>query len=240
MSEETKEATTSDEALNQAAEQTTEETPKTEETASETKTEEPSVIEKELQQTKSELGRAQKAMGEMSSMKDEISSLKSLLENQATQKQTANEAENIVTTEQDVRGVFNRLEVEKREKAAKYDNDYLNHIAKLANADKLSDDNLQKIEEVLKTSVTSSKSNFTNFVMDAEINYRDAKLILAGKGDKSVNLKGDTPTGTGIGKPSENGGSDKTTMPKLDPVAQEYAEKMGMSAEDVNKALKGL
>jgi hypothetical protein len=242
MSEETKEGTTSDEALNQAAEQA-EETPKTEETPSETKTEEQSELEelkKENQRVKSELGRAQKAMNEISDMRSKVSSLEALLQNQAIQKETEQSAETLVTTEQDVTNVLQKWEKKKQAEQDKYTNDYLNNVASFAQKDGLDDKQMLELEDILKTSITNSDSNFQNAQYDAKVNYLQAKLILKEKSEKSVNLKGDTPKGTGIGKPSENGGSEKNTMPKLDPIAQEYVDKMGMSAEEVTKALKGL
>jgi hypothetical protein len=242
MSEEEK-GTPTDDALDEALKKDAENQTSTEEVPSETKTEEKfdakEVMDK-INNLSAEIGRGGKALNEIESVKNDIASLKSLLENQATTRQTEQETENIVTTESDVRNVFQRLQTEEQTKKTKYESDYLDEIARLANADKLDDKQMDELSEILKTSVTNSRSNFTNHAWDAETNYLKAMRILDKKGDKSVNLKGDDPKGTGIGKPSENGGSKDATMPKLDPVAQEYADKMKMTAEEVSNALKGL
>ena len=72
--------------------------------------------------------------------------------------------------------------------------------------------------------------------MDAKINYLKAKLSLSGKDKKSVNLKHDKPTGTGIGSGTKIDGK-QVTMPKLSKEAQEFVDAKGMSAERVRTIL---
>jgi hypothetical protein len=228
-----------DDALDEALQKATESKPTEEGTPSETETEAKSEVDlqKEINDLKAEIGRGGKALNEVSALKDEISSLKAMLEDSATQKQTEQEAEAIVTTEADVRTAFQKFQSEQAQEQKRYEDNYFNHIAKLASADKMDDVQLLELENTLK-SVTTSETNFRDSAIDAKINYLKAKMIMQEKGGK-LNLKGDTPKGTGIGSATDNQTKDPVA-PKLDAYAQEYAEATGMKPEEVAKALKGL
>jgi hypothetical protein len=249
MSEETKKDAVSDDALDEAYKKTTDEkadaTESKEGASSETKTEEKSEfdLQKEINDLRAEIGRGGKALNEVESLKNEISGLKSLLETQATQKQTEQETESIVTTEADVRKVFNNLQTEQQRNQQKYTDDYYNEVTKLAVAEGMTDEQMLELENVLKTSITGSRSNFTNSVMDAEINFNKAMRVLEKSDKKSVNLKGDKPKGTGIGNATNNQTKDNISLPdNIDPEAKEYMDMLvasgKMTIEQAAKALR--
>ena len=215
-----------DDALDDAlkAEPKATDIPSNEEVPKETKVEQ-SDAEKELQQVKSELGRSQKAMQEMNGIKAEMESMKELLQTQATQKQEQEATENYVTTEADVLSVIAKREQKKIGEQQKYNDDYWNSVAKLAIEDKLTDEEMSEVENVLKTSFNHSDSNYQNSGYDAKVNYLQAKLSRSQGDKKKLNLKGDNPQGTSVGTSTENQTKDKS-MPKLDKETQEYADKM--------------
>lgn len=231
MPEETT-GTVTDEALTQATEQTQDAEAAPEETKGEVV--DVSAIQKEINNLKSEIGRGGRALTEVSRIREEIATLKELLQNQTAERQTQQDTEKFVATVDDVKKVFTELELQKQREALVYNDKYLNEVARLALEDGLPDDQFGKLEEILATSIRGSKTKFKDPLLDAEINYLKASRLL--NTQKKVNLKGDTPKGTGIGQPSQN-----TTKPlpalKLDPEAEAYAKAMGLKEEDIRKAL---
>jgi len=198
-------------------------------------------VEQELNNLKAEIGRGGKALNEVASLKEDIASLKAIIENQADQRQTEEARENIVTTEEDVAKVFNKMQQNQQTALKKYEDSYWGNIAKFTLDEELSDEDVNELEEVLKTSVKGSETNYTNSAIDAKMNYLKAKLVLQSKG-KKLNLKGDNPKATGVDSPSKqdtktvelpsNMNADETAM-------VDWLRGKGMKDEEIAKKLQG-
>jgi len=239
MSDEGK-GTVTDEALSQAQDEAEGKTQETE-TAPEEKVETKeadvlSVLQKQVNDLKAEMGRGGKALSEVTAMKKEIADLSAIIKSQQTQHQQVQDSEQYVATVQDVKKVLSDYEREKQANYQAYENSYLNSVAQLAINEGLTDEQMDELDNLLKTSIQGSKTNYTQPTLDAEINFNKAMRLLGTP--KKVNLKGDKAVGTGIGSPTKNA-EPKNADIKLDPEALAYAEAVGLTPEQIQGALKG-
>mgnify|MGYP001590904443 CR=1 FL=1 len=237
--EETK--VTSDDALNQAAEQVASESPKSEETVSETIVAETKKSDEETdQQFRSRLGRR------VSKLEDNINSfiteMRSSVQNLQSAPAASNNSDNTgeyVSTPADVKRIVAEVETEKLTKIRRYEDNYLNQVARLSLEEGLSDAEIMKCEELIKTSFNQTYSNYQDPTADAERNFLKAmRVIDKSKGaSKQINLKGDSPKGTGVNVGAK---IDDETIPeiKLDKYAQDLVNYYKMPPEKVAKAFK--
>lgn len=234
MSEETKEATNSDDALNQAAEahEQSEEKPELEQTASETKEEvkeEPSQEHKE----RSALGRrVSNIEGMFNQMMEKLEGI-----NQTPQNVSEELSEDqYVTTYADLDKWASQREQQKSKNLTKYNENYLNSLAKLGMQEGLDEKEFVRLEEIIKTK--TSRSNFTNPALDAELNFQNAMRTIEKERLQGPSLKGDTPVGTGVGG-TVNADGKQIKTPKLDEHAKAFVNYHKMKDEDVAKTLNG-
>lgn len=242
---ETEETNTSDDALNQAAEQAAETSPKPEETVSETTTETKTEIQKSDEETdqqfRSRLGRR------VSRLEDNITSFMNEMRSTVQTLNVAQPASNnsdttsteYISTRDDVKRIVSEVEAEKLNQIRSYEDSYLNHIARLSLEEGLSDAEITKCEELIKTSFNKTYSNHRNPIADAEANFQKAmRVIDKGRSTpKTVNLKGDTPKGAGV---NINTKTDSEPIPeiKLDKYAQDLVNYYKMPPDKVAKAFK--
>lgn len=242
--EETK--VTSDDALNQAAEQVAEISPKAEETVSETKTETKIETQKSDEETdqqfRSRLGRR------VSRLEDNITSfmdeMRSTVQTFKTVPTAPIDSDNTSSTEyvatrDDVKRIVSEVETDKLNKIRKYEDNYLNHVARLSLEEGLTDAEIAKCEDLIKTSFNQTYSNYQDPTADAERNFLKAmRVIDKGKGaSKQINLKGDSLKGTGVNVGAK---IDDEAIPeiKLDKYAQDLVNYYKMSPDKVAKAFK--
>ncbi|MHC4397713.1 MAG: hypothetical protein ACYS1A_18880, partial [Planctomycetota bacterium] len=172
---------------------------------------------------------------EIKAIKDDITALKDEILERLNPTQTVKvpPEETYVSTSADVRKEIEQVEKEKQDAFYKYNNNYQNALTKLAMDEKLPDDDIMRLEELTKTSFTDSASNLKNAKLDAEVNFNKAMRVIEKErgGEKSVNLKGDIPQGTGIGSPTKVTGKEPV-MPTLDKDAQDYLDRLKRNDPD--------
>ncbi len=248
----TQKTSISDDILNQAAEgavseetstestteATDEQAAKSEETVSEAKETKQETIrergDETDQQFRSKLGkRVSKIEDSMNSFMNEMRRTMQHFKTPISE-EPANDS--FVTTEEDVKKVLNKWENEKFNASKNYENDYLNALARLGLEEGLNDTEFNRLEELVKNAPVS----FRDPAIDAERNFLKAMRVVEKerimKGTKQVNLKKDTPAGTGTvsGKVEE-----KSPAPvKLDSYAQEFVNYHKISEDKVRSALK--
>lgn len=243
---ETKETTITDEVLDKAAEVATgspevaepvvpEAQPNpAERTVLETK------IEETDQQFRSALGRRVSRIE--TSMNDFIQEMRGQMLNQNRLNQPHDPAETpeeFIGTAEDVRRVVYRMEQEKQQKVTNYENNYLNHLARLGLEEELDDRNFKRLEELTKTSFNQTYSNYQDPQADAERNFLKAMRVIDRERiakPSQINLKGDIPKGTGV---SFGGSMIKDEIPEiaLDKYAQDFVNYHKIPKEKIAKVL---
>lgn len=223
---------TPEEAPAEAKEEKTEEKPK-EEVIKEEVVEEP-----QDNRERSNLGRKVKLLEEKLSVLDEIKAM--IAKRPAARQEPEDDDSPIPMTAKELREFVRReatdLETSRAERQKEYERGYLKHEASLG---------MELSEEEYAEVINERLQNFNvrhtdNPKTDAELNFHKAYAsVLKKKMSKGKEnpLKGKKPDGP-LGGPS---GSENTTRaaatPKLDKEAAEFAQKMGLSAEKIAKAL---
>jgi hypothetical protein len=231
--EETNETNASEPAVGQEisnapkAEEITEPSPK--EVVSETKVVESHETD---QQFRSGLGRR------VSKIEDTINSFIQEMRTAQTPKQYSNETPEYIATEDDVVRVLQKYETRKTEAVRNYDEQYLNHLARLGSEEGLNDQEFMRLENLVKT--TFNQLRYQDPTADAERNFLKAMRIIdkerLSRGAKHINLKGDTPIATGTSGEEMIGNA--TAPLKLDKYAQEFVNYHKIPEEKVRKWLE--
>lgn len=175
---------------------------------------------------RSRLGRKVKdleaQLSEVSGMKSQLERLTSLLENKQEE-----EEEEILTTKT-LENYLQRYETNKSTKQQAYEKDYTAAFAKMG----VEDENFNDIwEEMVQK---HNEIHTGDPKTDAQINYLKAQNSLLKKPHNPLQGKGDTVKG--VNTPDSTKKSVKG-MPKLDPIAEEFVKRQGLSPDFVNKAL---
>lgn len=236
MEEETKETDTSEPAVEQialtapVAEEPIVTSPKTE-VVSETKGE----SRETDQQFRSGLGRR------VSKIEDTISSfINEMRAIQMPRQQNSGDASpEYVSTEDDVVRVLEKYETKKSEAVRNYDNQYLDHLARLGADEGLSDQEFKRLEDLVKT--TFNQLSYQHPTIDAERNFLKAMRIIdrerLSRGKRVINLKGDTPIATGTFSGEEMINKESAPI-KLDKFAQEFVDYHKIPEEKTKKWLE--
>lgn len=171
---------------------------------------------------RSKLGRKVK------SLEDQIGKLTSLLEKQEEDEE---EDEEIILTPKELPKYLEKIEEKKKAEHAQYEKDYTGEFAKLG-AD---DTNFQVVWEEMVNNHNSVITGDPS--IDAQMNYLKAKNTLLQRNTPENKLKGKgKEANTNINVPTKM--KDKENKPiKLDPEAEEFAKRMGLSEEFIQKSL---
>ena len=144
-----------------------------------------------------------------------------------------------VTTEEDVKKVVFKMENERALQTRNYNENYLNHLARLGMEEGLNDAEFNRLEELTKT--TFNVLSYRDPNIDAERNFLKSMRIIDRdrllKNSKTVNLKGDNPNGA-TGVVSSTVVNHSEPLVKLDKHAQEFVDYYKISPEKVNQVLK--
>lgn len=246
MADEQKDETTvTDSALDKAAEGAEEtQSQETEAGVSETPKKEQTEAEKEEQRERSALGRKVKAL------EDKFDRFLERAETLFQNPPATSKDETSVFNSDDYLTV-NKLEElleyrdgkkaqKQKETLRKYEDKYLDTFARLGAEEKLDDDEFAKIDEIMRKSFNASYSNYADPTADAERNFlkalRSYEKDKASK--KSLNLKGDTPKGTGVGGGTKMVGKEPK-MPELDSFAKDFVNFHKIKEENVAQTLDG-
>lgn len=151
---------------------------------------------------------------------------------------TSNNDPQYVTTEEDVKKVIYKMENERTVQTRNYNENYLNHLARLGMEEGLNDTEFNRLEELTKT--TFNALSYRDPSTDAERNFLKAMRIIdrerLSKNSKTMNLKGDNPVGTGI--VSSNVVNHSEVSVKLDKHAQDFVNHYKISSDKVSQILK--
>lgn len=145
-----------------------------------------------------------------------------------------------VSTADDVRRVLQDMEKEQKNAQVRYETDYVTQVIRLGAEEGLTDAEIGRMEDLLKTSFNKTYSEHKDPKSDAERNFLRAMRVIDkernGQPDKEINLKGDKPVGTSINTNSKV--TDKTkTLIKLDEYAQKFVDYHKMDDDKVRKSL---
>lgn len=178
---------------------------------------------------RSRLGRKVKelesVLGDIGTIKEQLAALAPLLNRGEEQ-----DGEALITAK-DLPRYLEQREAEKAQNRSAYEKAYTASFVKVGVED---DDFDATWEEMLANHNVAHTGNPQH---DAKINYLSAQnALLKKKGPKNP-LQGKGKNVTGVNVPDTATGSSKA-MPKLDPVAEEFVKRQGLSADWVNKALK--
>jgi len=175
---------------------------------------------------RSKLGRKVKEMEtNFSGIQDQLNRLASLLEQK--QKDPEFDDDEIITAK-NLPDYLKRKEQEQNQQKQAYEKDYTSTFARIG----AEDDDFDNVwNEMLANHNTIHTSDPK---IDAQINYLSAKNSLLKKPKNPLQGKGKDVQGVNVPNTTKHEGKG---MPKLDPVADEFVKRMGLSADWVNEKL---
>lgn len=187
---------------------------------------------------RSELGRKVAALHRrldgLESVFGKLEEIDSKLSNYRPPQTEETDDDDVVITKKDLKKTWQELRDQEEKESKKYSDSYLKTLRNLGRG------NLELHSEVLgemekNPQFNSRRSN--DPAIDAELNYSKAMSAVLAKKAKGgeVPFKGkDNPQQTSVTQTNSTKGKTKV---ELDPVAKEFAEKMGMSEDDIKLAL---
>lgn len=186
---------------------------------------------------RSELGRKVAALHRrldgMESVLGKLDDIESKLTSYRPLPKEETDDDDVVITKKDLKKTWGELQAEQEREAKKYSDSYLKTLRALGR------DNLELHQDVLSEMEKNPQFNqrrSSDPSVDAELNYSKALASVLRKTRANDNpFKGDkNPQKATV---TQTNSTKAKTKVELDPLAKEFAEKMGMSDDDVRAAL---
>lgn len=175
---------------------------------------------------RSRLGRKVK---ELESQLGEIGALREQLQQFMQSRQSVAEEDEEIITSKTLETYLSRQEAKKSEQKQTYEKNYTSTFAKIGT----DDDNFDAVwKEMVENHNVIHTGDPT---VDAKLNYLSAQNALLKKPKNPVQGKGKDVKGVNVPDTTK---TTPKSMPKLDPVAQEFVDRMKLPADWVNEKLE--